>query len=52
MADAIVHLAEHPNEVVDASARAVLAAREFDPEVVSERMLGVYAAAAEVAAKR
>lgn len=52
MADALVRLAEHPNEVVDASARAVLAAREFDPDVVSARILGVYEAAAAVAAQR
>ena len=46
MADAIVRLAEHPGEVVDASARAVVAAREFDPEVYLERVRAVYAAAA------
>lgn len=46
MADMLVHLARHPHEVVDASARAVLAAREFDPDVYARRMLRVYADAA------
>ena len=46
MADAIVRLAEHPDEVVDASARAVVAAREFDPDVYLQRVRTVYAAAA------
>ena len=46
MADALVRLANDPAEVVDASARAVVAAREFDPDVYAARLLDVYAAAA------